>query len=205
VNDEAKSKAHVLEDVCSSLAFGALGDASQILRERYPFVPFQNAGRSWTPLQALDVYLRDGFTDRYSGLPLVFPGTLRIISLRLPSDFPFHPNWKASQCHIAYWELLPTIDHVIPVSRGGADNETNWVTTSMVKNAAKANFKLEEIDWQLLPERTNADWDGLTSWFSKEVVRDPDLLSDAYIRRWAGALRTITSRQKIATEKLPGE
>ena len=192
MGDTTKSKAHVLADVCSRFASGALDDASQILRKQYPFVPFENAGRKWTPLQALSIFVRDGFSDRYSGLPLVFPGTLRIISLRLPVDFPFHRNWKTDECHFAYWELAPTIDHVIPVSRGGTDDETNWVTTSMVKNAAKANFRLEEIGWSLLPEITGAGWDGLTSYFLDEVARTPDLLSDASIRKWANALQAIT-------------
>ncbi len=205
MNDEAQSKAHVLSGVCSRIALNDLDGASKILREQYPFVPFPNAGRSWTPLQALSIYLRDGFIDRYSGLPLVFPGTLRILSLYLPLDFPFHPNWKTDQCHFAYWELLPTIDHVIPVSRGGADDITNWVTTSMVKNAAKANFMLEEMGWQLLPKETKTDWDGLTTWFSEELVRSPDLLDDTYIRRWAGALQVIRSRQKISSENQVGE
>jgi hypothetical protein len=197
MKNDITSKAHVLADVCSSLALGSLNDAAQILRGGYPFVPFQNAGRNWTPLQALSIFVRDGFIDRYSGLHLVFPGTLRAISLRLPTEFPFHPNWKTDECHFAYWELLPTIDHVVPVSRGGADDETNWVTTSMVKNAAKANFRLGEIGWQLLPQRTESDWDGLTSWFSEELERSPDLLNDPYIHRWNGALRTIRAKQKI--------
>jgi 5-methylcytosine-specific restriction endonuclease McrA len=191
VNTEARSKAHVLADVCSKLAFDAWEDAVAILHEGYPFVPFQNAGRNWTPSQALRVYLRDGFIDRYSGLPLVFPGTLRILSERLPIEFPFHPNWKTDQCHFAYWELLPTIDHVIPVSRGGVDDETNWVTTSMVKNAAKANFLLEELGWKTLPNTPTDNWDGLTSWFSKEIEKNPALLRNTYIRKWADALRAI--------------
>jgi hypothetical protein len=77
--------------------------------------------------------------DRYSGLPLVFPGVLRLLSRLLPQEFPFHPNWKMAETHPAYWELFPTIDHVLPVSRGGVDSDVNWVTTSMLRNAAKAN------------------------------------------------------------------
>jgi hypothetical protein len=203
--DRAKSKAHVLSEVCSSLASGKFNDASHILREQYPFAKVGNAGRKWTSLQALRVFVRDGFIDRYSGCPLVFPGTLRIISSHLPMDFPFHPNWKTDECHFAYWELVPTIDHVVPVSRGGADNETNWVTTSMVKNAAKANFTLEEIGWQLYPEGTGDSWDGLTSWFSEQVTGDPNLLENAYIQNWDRALRAITVKHKSSIKSSKGE
>ena len=196
VNDHAKNKAHVLSEVCSSLASGKFDDASHILREQYPFAKAGNAGRKWTSLQALRVFVRDGFTDRYSGCPLVFPGTLRIISSHLPTDFPFHPNWKTDQCHFAYWELVPTIDHLVPVSRGGEDDETNWVTTSMVKNAAKANFTLEEIGWKLYPREAGDSWDGLTSWFSEQITKYPDLLKNPYIQNWDRALRAIRVKRE---------
>jgi hypothetical protein len=198
---EATSKAHVIANVCSNLSSGNLHDAAQILREQYPFDRPKNAGRRWTTLESLEIFIRDGFRDRYSGLRLVFPGTLRAISLLLPTDFPFHRNWKTDECHFAYWQLLPTIDHVVPVSRDGADDRTNWFTTSMVKNAVKANFTLEEIGWQLLPQKTESDWDGLTSWFSEELGRTPHLLKDAYIQRWNGALRAVRSRQKIGEDE----
>jgi hypothetical protein len=200
VQKEPKSKARVLADVCAKLALDASDDAAAILRLLYPFEPLQNAGRNWSPLQTLGIFLRDGFIDRYTGQPLIFPGTLRIISLRIPAAFPFHPNWKTDECHFAYWELVPTIDHVLPVSRGGVDDETNWVTTSMMRNAAKANFTLEEVGWQLLPQSIDASWDGLTSWFSNELIRDPELLKNAYIQRWARALHTITTSTKVAAE-----
>jgi HNH endonuclease len=129
--------------------------------------------------------------DRYSGLRLVFPGSLRILSLRLPNAFPYHKNGKTDECHFAFWELFPTIDHVIPVSRGGKDDETNWVTTSMAKNAAKANFTMEEIDWKLLPRGDVKEWDGQLAWFLAEVERDPALLDVPYIRDWKWAVDAL--------------
>jgi len=204
VSKEAEPRAHVIAAVCEELRNDRVGNAISILQSKYPFEAFKNVGRRYTELQSLRIFMRDCFTDRYSGLPLVFPGTLRILSLRLPEDFPFHPNWKTDECHFAYWELLPTVDHVIPVSRNGPDDGSNWVTTSMVKNASKANFRLEEIGWQLLPQIRH-DWDGLTSWFSAEVTRDPGLLKDAYVRRWDNALRAYTTSQIIGTPKPLGE
>jgi hypothetical protein len=201
MSSECSNKAQVLADVCSSLGTGELDDAVRTLRERYPFNPLKNAGRNWTPLQALHIFFRDGFIDRYTGLPLVFPGTLRIVSLHLPTDFPYHPNWKTDQCHLAYWELVPTIDHVVPVSRGGTDDDTNWVTTSMVKNDSKANFTLQELGWRLFPGRSDSNWDGLTGWFSDELERRPNLLNDAYVRKWERALRMRRNVGKVPVER----
>lgn len=80
-------------------------------------------------------FVRDGFIDRYSGRHLVFPGTLRVLSTLFPEDFPFHPNWKTQFTHPAFWELFPTIDHIVPVARGGLDVPENWVTTSQLRNS----------------------------------------------------------------------
>src|SRR4051812_30781608 len=110
------------------------------------------------------VFLRDGFIDRYSGDRLVVPAVLRVVSAELPNDFPFHRNWKLSDCHVAYWDLCPTIDHMVPVSQGGGDDEANWVTTSMRRNAAKGGFSITQMGWTLHPPGALAQWDGLAQW-----------------------------------------
>jgi len=65
----------------------------------------------------LAAFARDGFVDRYSGARLVCGATLRLISKRPPVQFPFQPNWRTDACHFAFWDLAPTIDHILPVSR----------------------------------------------------------------------------------------
>ena len=75
--------------------------------------------------------------------------------------------------HIAYMELIPTIDHIFPVSRGGEDNEENWVTTSMKKNAIKSNWTLDELGWDLYPAGNIDKWDGLTKLFVSAVEKHP--------------------------------
>lgn len=101
----------------------------------------------------------------------------------MPSEFPFHPNWKMSETHMIYRELFPTIDHVVPVARGGADDESNWVTTSMLRNAAKSNWTLEEVGWTLVPAGDLLQWDGLLGWFIDYLKQDSRWLDDRYIRR----------------------
>lgn len=89
-----------------------------------------------------------------------------------------------SETHTAYWELFPTIDHVVPVARGGVDDHTNWVTTSMLRNAAKANWTLEELGWQLVPPGDSKQWDGLISWFVECLEYEQSHLADKYVRSW---------------------
>src|SRR5437867_9292818 len=82
---------------------------------------------------------------------VIFPPVLRLVSRLLPNEFPYDLNWKMSRCHPAFCELFPTMDHVIPVSRGGTANLANLVCTSMLHNSAKANWTLEELGWKLHP------------------------------------------------------
>lgn len=132
----------------------------------------------------MHIFLRDGFFDRYDGKRLVNPGLLKIFSIYFPKEFPFHPHWKMTECHEAYWELSPTVDHVIPIARSGKNDMENLVTTSMRNNAAKANWTLEELGWRLHPLEDSQRWDGATGLFLQLVETDKELLTDRYLAHW---------------------
>ena len=184
-------RAAIIGRALQTLCRGGRAAAGDLLRAEYPFIAVTAESRRYTEAQSLQVFMRDGFVDRYSGQRLVFPGVLRLLSRLLPQEFPFHPNWKMAETHPAYWELFPTIDHVLPVSRGGVDRAENWVTTSMVRNAAKANWTLQELGWCLCPVGSLVDWDGLMGSFLKFVDSDRSVLEDVYLRRWhSAAVRT---------------
>ena len=176
----------ILQSVCEAVEAGQPVLAATTLADHYPFQPFTNAGRRYTAAQSTRVFMRDGFIDRYTGKRLIFPGTLRLLSQMFPTEFPFHNNWRTDACHFAFYELFPTIDHVHPVSRGGADQANNMVSTSMLKNAAKANFTLDELGWQLFPPGDLASWDGLTGWFIRQAQISAGAMSP-YLRRWSDA------------------
>ena len=181
-------KVSTIERICEVLTHEQRADASKIAQRDYPFVAPVPATRRYSPYQSCQVFIRDGFIDRYAGTRLVFPGALRILSIEMPKEFPFHPNWKMSESHIVYWELFPTIDHVVPVSKGGADEEQNWVSTSMLRNNAKSNWTLEELGWELKPKGDVKNWDGLTGWFLKYVDENSRFLDIPYIGNWYRAI-----------------
>ncbi len=62
----------------------------------------------------------------------------------MPNEIPFHPNWKMSESHIAYWQLIPTVDHVVPVSRGGVNHEHNLQILCMSCNGQKGTKTMGE-------------------------------------------------------------
>ena len=179
-----------IEEACTAIGDGAIGEARQIIKEKYPFVALKNKGRSYTDRQKTRIFVRDGFVDRYSGERLVFPPVLRIMSLLMPQEFPFQKNWKSSECHFAYWHLLPTIDHIVPVSRGGADDESNWVCTSQLRNSAKSNWLLEELGWELKKPALLSEWDGMLSWFLSYAEKEPKVLEDRYVASWHRAAKS---------------
>ncbi len=177
-------KSDVIKEICSALLNEDEETAKLLAVREYPFVSQRPVKRRITKVECTKLFIRDGFVDRYSGERLLYPGVIVLLSTLLPDEFPFHPNWKMDSCHVCYWELWPTIDHVIPIARGGKDNEDNWVSTSMLRNSAKANSLLSEIDWKLYPPGNFEDWDGLIHWFVQYVESHEYLLKNIKIKTW---------------------
>ena len=189
-------KADVLARACAALTAGDADAAKAIIGTDYPHVVSTAAQRRYTLPEMLRTFYRDGFLDRYSGDRLIHPGALRLLSVVLPNEFPAHPNWKMTETHFAFWELFPSIDHVDPVARGGADDASNWVTTSMLRNSAKAHWTLHELGWTLRPPGDAQHWDGLSGWFTDYLTEHPGLASSSgYLSRWLRATRAVQAER----------
>ncbi len=180
----ADKKVVALQKAAECLTEKNVMEAEKIIAENYCFEPMERYERRYTAAQAMEQFFRDGFIDRYSGKRLVNPGLLRALSEKMPEAFPYHPHWKMSECHVAYWEYQPTIDHIDPIARGGEDSPDNWVTTSMMNNAAKGLFTLEQLGWTLKPLGDINEWDGLSGCFVAIVEEEPDLLEVGKIKEW---------------------
>lgn len=189
------NNALIIEKVINKLLSGNHASAAAILQRDYLFKPVEVFQRNYTRNQKFETFVRDGFLDRYTGEKLLNPGVLKVLSTYFPEDFPYHPHWKMSETHIAYWELVPTIDHIIPIAMGGRDESENWATTSMFHNQIKNNWSLEQLHWKLHKGGDIKEWDGLTSIFIMSVEQDKTLLKDKYINDWykvSVKYRTIT-------------
>lgn len=173
-----------IKETIEMLTHGNIESAELLIKNDYPFIPLQVHRREYTDKQKMQIFLEDGFIDRYSGKRLVNPGILKSISFFCPDEFPYHPHWKMTECHKAYWDLMPTVDHIVPIARGGKDSRENWITTSMLNNAVKSNWTLEELRWNTFSPGNLKIWDGLTKEFIELVNTQPQMLSDAYIKKW---------------------
>lgn len=179
-----KEKSVIVSEVVDMLLLDRKEDAKTIICNEYPHTIYEVEKRSYTMIEKMEQFIRDGFVDRYTGQRLLNPGILKILSSYFPDEFPFHPHWKMTETHIAYWELIPTIDHIYPIAKGGQDDKNNWVTTSMKNNSIKSNYTLEEIHWQIYPKGDINEWDGLTKAFIDLVESNRELLKDNYIESW---------------------
>jgi hypothetical protein len=186
-------KSRVVQAAFGAILRGEVSRAAEVIQEEYAFTPLSVERKGFTPYQATSIFFRDGFIDRYSGKRLIFPPVLKIISNVLPNIFPYHPHWKMDECHLAYWELSPTVDHIVPLARGGSDEETNLACTSQLSNGAKANWTLEELGWQLCPPGDIQRWDGLVRWFLEYTKEHQETLEDPLVKRWHTAAVRLAS------------
>ena len=179
-----REKSDVISSIIDMLIDNNKISAKSIIINEYPHKIYNIEKRTYTISQKMQQFIDDGFIDRYTGEKLLNPGILKVLSVYFPDEFPFHPHWKMTETHIAYWELIPTIDHIYPIAKGGQDSNDNWVTTSMKNNSIKSNYTIDEIHWTLYPKGNIADWDGLTGVFIELVDNDKELLKDSYIKTW---------------------
>ena len=191
------NRTDAISEVCRALSRNSSDTAIETLAANYPFAPKLLKKLHCTPLQSTRVFVRDGFIDRYSGEKLVFPPVFRLISLAIPKEFPFHPNWKTDVTHPAYWEIGATVDHHEALSLGGPHNESNWYTTSMARNAAKMNWTLEQLGWRLHEPGDMDKWDGLLGWFLEYAdahpdIFHPDVLEIQSVKQWLSAAKRVT-------------
>ena len=190
------NKFKVLDSSAKNLLYDKIIEAKQIIIKEYPFQRIVPQGRNYTDKEKIQQFVRDGFIDRYSGHKLINPGLLKVLSHYMPEEFPYHPHWKMDACHNAYWEFVPTVDHIVPIALGGLDIEENWATTSMLHNAVKSNWTLEQLNWTLCAPGDFKEYDGLTSLFIQLVKKDKELLKDGYINRWYSLSITYVQGEK---------
>lgn len=182
--EKKMEKIEAIEFAAMKLLQQNLSEAVALIDNEYPFHKITAQGRNYSDKEKMGQFIRDGFIDRYSGKKLVNPGILKVLSHYMPEAFPYHSHWKMEECHNAYWEFVPTVDHIYPVALGGADSMDNWATTSMLHNSIKSNWTLEQLEWKLYDPGDYSQYDGLTKLFMKLVQADEGLLKDAYIKRW---------------------
>lgn len=87
-------KTVTIKHICKALLEGRNTEAKKIARNQYPFQPLFRKRRNYFLHQSMQVFVRDGFIDRYSGQRLIFPGVLRYYPSYFLMNFLFKRTGK---------------------------------------------------------------------------------------------------------------
>ena len=108
------------------------------------------------------IYVRDGWRCRHCGTRVID----RSMRTRLNRCLPDVARWGARNVdkHAALAALSASLDHVVPHSRGGTNDEPNLVTACNACQFGRGQWTLEEVgffDPREFPPTCDS-WDGLT-------------------------------------------
>ena len=190
------NKIATIYDVCRALSNDDVDAAKRAIQNQYPFInPGSPMERVYTATECTRIFVRDGFIDRYTGTRMVFPGTLRLLSLELGNNvFPFQANGRIEVTHPAFWELYPTVDHKDAAAHGGHDEMSNLITANVLTVVAKRAARLQDLSgWKMVAPGDFEQWDGTIWWFVNFVGRREELLRNAHLMTWFQAARTCLS------------
>jgi hypothetical protein len=224
------NKANLLKELCLLLIANKRGEAISFAEKCLPFTTAKNIGikeyekfvtispkstesivenssnenspgsRGYSKYTILEVFRRDGFIDRYTGIKLVHPGLLFLLQFELPEIFRYHGGWKLGECHMVFWELFPTVDHIVPITKGGSDEMDNLLTISMIGNTKKKNTSLSELGWRIHPEGSLNDWDGLTTEFLTLMKKNNDYSNFKLIPNWQIQFQKLKDWKRVTLQ-----
>ncbi len=108
------------------------------------------------------IFARDGWRCRFCGCRVVLAESRKIMSKALPGAIPWNMK-KIDYSHGAFFAMSASLDHVVPHSAGGTNEEDNLVTACHPCQFGRGAFLLEEVG--LIDPRTRPPvrdgWDGL--------------------------------------------
>ena len=128
-----------------------------------PVIPRANRGKAQMPDTNLRraLHERDGYHCRFCGLPVIRAEVRRRVHREYPSALPWGRT-NAAQ-HAAFQAMWAQYDHVLPFSRGGANDLSNLVVTCAPCNFGRMEYTVEELGLAdpLLRMPARTAWDGL--------------------------------------------
>lgn len=102
----------------------------------------------------------DQYTCRFCGTRTIDLEVLKALSRIFPAELPYDSAWKHGRSSLVYWTHSTSLEHVIPIARGGLDRPDNYATTCYACNDARGDLLLVEIGWRKRPA-SREPWDGL--------------------------------------------
>ena len=185
------SRADVLVHACLALEAGSVDAAKKIIERDFPFSRYVKDEKTFTPVEQMKIFMRDGFVDRFTGKRVFLPPVLAVLSNELPETFPCNPNWDRAKTHQAHEMFSAAVKKIIP--SGLSKDTANLVTVSALNKLSRGNATIEDLGQPLLTldEIASSRWDGMTGWFVNYVHEHKNLLADNKIAAWHKALQNF--------------
>ena len=129
------------------------------------------------------VFCRDYWHCRYCSDSVFFSPILKILESISPGHGYYHPNGKSDGMIPLFANKFASVDHIIPVTRGGENSIENYVTSCWECNLMYGNKTHKK--GKPLPNPINSSgtkWDGLSSLYPKLLDQDDkwsNIISDS--------------------------
>jgi hypothetical protein len=125
-----------------------------------------------------EVFRRDHYQCRYTGIKLITHPMLELLSYLLPSHFPYDNPPSGSDkgsknTHLLVWVLWPSVDHIIPVSQGGLNEMSNYTTANSKFNMFNGNILNEHLGLEFL-DAADKNWKGLEDEYQSLLIKYRD-------------------------------
>jgi len=176
---------------CALYELRALTPEERLPKEERAKMPKDSTERQ------IQVFLRDGCIDRYTGQRLLFPGVIYLLGSvgyknaytgPLREVLPWVKNWPRDdnpekgkpRAHSIIYDIECTWDHLHPVAAGGDYPLNNLYTTSMWNQAVKGDQLMLNPINPRFPEGDLQQWDGLLGWALAYIDENRPVLSKSF-------------------------
>jgi hypothetical protein len=138
------------------------------------------------------IFFRDSFTCRHCERETIFEPVFRVLALLHPAGVPYDDHWRRVACHPDVMTHATSLDHVLPVSRGGTNDWENLVTA-----CAGCQYRKMDDIWPDPRPVATSTWDGLSGLYPElcqlaELVPASDGADPTEVRHHSSWLRALS-------------
>ena len=151
-------------------------ERTKVVCEPFPFeegahTPLQREPRrAFSIAEQAKIFARDHYTCRYCGVPTISLQVMNVVSTLFPWAYSLHPHWKYEKTDRSFSEYSTSLEHHVPIARGGTNEEDNLLTACAWCNYSKNESLAEELGWRKLPV-AKTEWDGLSGYLPALLMR----------------------------------
>ena len=123
--------------------------------------PTRDSTRMPTKAEQSAIFARDGWRCRFCGIKVICRSARSVLTRM----FHIQAHWTSLefQRHSALYAMASSLDHVVPHSRGGKNEASNFVTACYCCQFGRGEWKLNEVELMDPRDREPVvdSWDGL--------------------------------------------